>query len=39
VLHRIQTVLASQFSIDHATIQIERNHCTDIDHKHGGGEP
>jgi cobalt-zinc-cadmium efflux system protein len=31
VLHRIQMVLAKRFSIDHATIQIERNHCTDID--------
>jgi cobalt-zinc-cadmium efflux system protein len=34
VLHRMQTVLATQFSVDHATIQIERNHCTDVPHKH-----
>ena len=39
VLHRIQTVLASQFSVDHATIQIERRHCTDIGHKHAVSEP
>ena len=39
VLHRIQTVLASQFSVDHATIQIERRHCTDVDHRHAVGEP
>jgi len=34
VLHRMQTVLAAEFSVDHATIQIERNHCTDVPHKH-----
>jgi cobalt-zinc-cadmium efflux system protein len=34
VLHRMQTVLARQFSIEHATIQIERNHCTDVPHLH-----
>jgi cobalt-zinc-cadmium efflux system protein len=34
VLHRMQTVLARQFSIEHATIQIERNHCTDVPHQH-----
>jgi cobalt-zinc-cadmium efflux system protein len=34
VLHRMQTVLATQFSVDHATIQIERNHCTDVPHSH-----
>jgi cobalt-zinc-cadmium efflux system protein len=39
VLHRIQIVLARHFSIDHATIQIERNHCTDTDHQPTVGEP
>jgi cobalt-zinc-cadmium efflux system protein len=34
VLHRMQSVLARQFSIEHATIQIERNHCTDEPHQH-----
>jgi cobalt-zinc-cadmium efflux system protein len=34
VLHRMQSVLARQFSIEHATIQIERNHCTDVPHQH-----
>jgi cobalt-zinc-cadmium efflux system protein len=34
VLHRMKTVLARQFAIEHATIQIERNHCTDEPHQH-----
>jgi cobalt-zinc-cadmium efflux system protein len=36
VLHRLQATLAERFAIDHATIQIERNRCTD---RHRGREP
>lgn len=32
VLHELQHALAERFGVTHATIQIERNHCTDRPH-------
>lgn len=32
VLHRLQHVLAERFDMHHATIQLERTHCTDRPH-------
>lgn len=42
VLHGLQRALAERFGVDHATIQIERNHCTDRPGpaaQPGGGSP
>lgn len=34
VLHGLQHALADRYGVAHATIQIERNHCTDVPHGH-----
>jgi cobalt-zinc-cadmium efflux system protein len=39
VLHRLQATLAERFDIDHATIQLERNRCTDRHRAHHGCQP